>query len=273
VRSQARIPAYELRLGGKNKGKSWDVERPIILKAHEVRGILDGRQSQLRRIMKPQPSDFKGGIHPNNVGRARNKPVPYFDAYCGQKYTEKNPRGMSDNWCWWTEDDRQGPDWIKCPFGRPGDRLWVREAFGLMSYDQGDECKTDIIYREDPWFLESDGKTRTDEKIGNWDLDGGRWRPAQHMHRYHSRILLEIVSVRVERLQDISEDDALAEGFLKLPASGRVVLNKGDQHFGKYWMRARSAFEDLWMEINGPDSWKSNPWVWVVEFKRVEGGQ
>ncbi|MGO7601705.1 hypothetical protein ACC738_37690, partial [Rhizobium ruizarguesonis] len=82
-----------------------------------------------------------------------------------------------------------------------------------MSYDQGDESKIDIIYREDAWVLESDGKTRTDEPILNSDLDGGRWRPANHMCRHESRILLETISVRVERLLEISPEDCLAQGL------------------------------------------------------------
>lgn len=90
------------------------------------------------------------------------------------------------------------------------------------------------------------------------------------MPRWASRITLEIVSVRVERLQDISEDDAVAEGIIKLPATGRAVLAKGGQYLGAQWANARDAYADLWESINGRESWDANPWVWVVEFKRVD---
>jgi hypothetical protein len=240
-------------LGGKNKGKSWDVERPIILKTHEVRGILDGRQTQLRRIMKLQPSDFKGGIHPNNIGRTRNKPAPYFDAYRSQRYTDKNPGGMSDHWCWWTEDDRQGPDWIKCPYGKPGDRLWVRETWA-----------TDVAERAP---VDADGHPQCFE-VAIYQADGDegfyKWSPSTHMPRWASRILLEIVNVRVERLQDISYDDAVEQGYVQKwtcisPAAGSYAHdNEPDDDFRGQWIRD-----------NGKESWDANPWVWVVEFKRV----
>lgn len=205
-------------------------ERPIILKAHEVRGILDGRQTQMRRIVTSKWLNI----------------------------VEEVLR-VNGQWVWDTIDYE-----LTTPFGKVGDRLWVREAFGLISYDQGDDCKTDIVYREAPWFLESDGKTRADEKIGNWDLDGGRWRPAQHMQRHESRILMEIVSVRVERLQDISEDDAKAEGC-------QDYLEKfGIPRTGSITWYARYAFIILWKSIYGENSWLDNPWVWVLEFKRVD---
>jgi hypothetical protein len=139
-----------------------------------------------------------------------------------------------------------------CPYGQTGDRLWVRETW--------QRCLCDISTCSG-WLYAEKGETPN---------PGDRWKPSIHMPRAASRITLEIVSVRVERLQDVSEADALAEGFVRLPASGRIVLNKGDQYFGNCWMRARTAFEDLWMEINGKESWGANPWVWVVEFKRVD---
>jgi hypothetical protein len=128
---------------------------------------------------------------------------------------------------------------IHCPYGETGDRLWVRETH--CKYGGG------FIYRADYGNLTpiSDGV-------------GGPWKPSIHMPRVASRITLEIVSVRVERLQDISEADAMAEGVEC--CSGWIG------HAGE----PRRIFCDLWKSINGPESWAANPWVWVIEFRRCE---
>lgn len=193
-------------------------DRPILFSGEMVRAILDGRKTQTRRAVKPQP-DFVAG---------NEKIVARF-----------------------TPDDcrlgRLGKA-IQCPHGQPGDRLWVRETFA----DEG--CR---MRREDCYY-------RAD---GECDLQGGRWTPSIHMPRWASRITLEITGVRVERLQDISEEDAIAEGppGLKFPAPP-----------GSFWVTddgRRKAFRSLWESINGPESWKQNPWVWVIEFKRLESDQ
>lgn len=124
------------------------------------------------------------------------------------------------------------------PFGAVGDRLWVRETWARYNIDQNSH---DMAYRA----------TTPDD----WPKEG-RWRPSIHMPRWASRITLEITGVRVERLNDISEDDAKAEGA---PTECCVI---GDKHF--------LGFRSLWRSIYGADSWQANPWVWVIEFKRVE---
>lgn len=124
-----------------------------------------------------------------------------------------------------------------CPYGQVGDRLWVRESFAV--------CEDNNI------FYKADGKPDP------WDgWDGVKWKPSIHMPRQASRITLEITGIRVERLNDISEADAIAEGCqcAGVPAS---LTNRG-------------AFAKLWESINGFDSWSVNPWVWVVEFKVVK---
>jgi hypothetical protein len=130
-----------------------------------------------------------------------------------------------------------------CPYGQPSDRLWVREAWGLAFGSPVIPHPDAVIYR-------------ADEGNADWD---GRWRPSIHMPRWASRITLEIVSVRVERLQDISEADAKAEGTPK-----PIQISDDDPR------TYRDAFGDLWELINGDGSWDANPWVWVVEFKRVQ---
>lgn len=128
---------------------------------------------------------------------------------------------------------------FSCPFGAVGDRLWVRETWARYNIDQDTH---DIAYRA----------TTPDD----WPKEG-RWRPSIHMPRWASRITLEITGVRVERLKCISEEDARAEGA---PTECCVI---GDKHF--------LGFRTLWRSIYGEESWQANPWVWVIEFKRVEG--
>jgi hypothetical protein len=150
---------------------------------------------------------------------------------------------------------------IRCPYGQPGDRLWVREAFRTYAaYDaesMGDmqqrlSCTGDEMGRVAPIHYLADGHRR------NWlatDAMEGRYRHARFMPRWASRILLQIDAVRVERLQDISTKDCWAEG---IPSSPDVD--------------PRHEYEELWERINGEGSWDRNPWVWAVSFRRTEGG-
>lgn len=160
-----------------------------------------------------------------------------------------------------------------CPYGHRGDRLWVREAFRLLDVFDADspiavgELCLNAGYPK-PWApiqYEADGSRDNWMHVGTPPHDdgppeAGKLRPGIHMPRWAGRILLEIVSVRVERLQDISEADAMAEGVdpYLLPV-----------HPARERMRHVDGFSALWESINGPSSWNANPWVWVVEFKRV----
>jgi hypothetical protein len=200
-------------------------ERPMLFSAPMVRAILDGRKTVTRRVVKPQPL------------WVADPSVPF-------KTHDANPKGI-----------------IYCPHGKPGDQLWVREAFsGPRCMDASDGCKA---VPPSKW---GDGS-----RIWYW-ADGnpteGDWtrpRPSIHMPRWASRILLEIVAVRVERLQDISEADAVAEGCK--PIRPELMLD------GLIVRPGRSAVEEfrhLWEQINGGGSWEKNPWVWVIEFKKLE---
>jgi hypothetical protein len=149
------------------------------------------------------------------------------------------------------------PSALRCPYGVVGDRLWVRETFTLTNHGKP-------VYRADC----HDGNGHFWQSVAE-DPDDVRWRPAIHLPRALSRITLDVTRVRVERLQDITEDDARAEGVTPF-----AVNPEGDcWSDGKH----RTAFEHLWGEINGWDGepnarapWSSNPWVWVVEFRRVQ---
>jgi len=139
-----------------------------------------------------------------------------------------------------------------CPCGQPGDRLWVRETWARTNVFPGTEL---VVYRE--------GDNRTDY--------GGTWKPGIHMCRRDSRITLEVTGVRVERLQDISEEDAQAEGADSCVWDG-IEDDIGaliDWPLKETANPYRNGYALLWEQINGPASWASNPWVWVVEFRRL----
>jgi hypothetical protein len=184
-----------------------------------VRALLAGRKTQTRRIVKPQP-------------------ITLGDAYS---------RSHSDDGAWLGEGCGNGR--IPCPYGQPGDRLWVREAWCKFPEDSRDGNGAQTYYRADP-------SNTTAEASRVMNRNGVKWRPSIHMPRSLSRITLEITDVRVERLQDISEADAEAEGF-ELGSPPCIYNPTG-------WYRS------LWEEINGAGSWGANPWVWAVSFKRLE---
>ncbi|EPY4252618.1 hypothetical protein ACXDJK_000306 [Klebsiella pneumoniae] len=220
-------------------------ERGMIFNGEIVRALLSGRKTQTRRIIKPQPEvTLSGSLSGKWLSRPLNGLLlPKIEDIA-----------------------------IHCPFGAVGDRIWVRETWGVVSHafsDDGlmidwvpDRPATAIhempfgngyysgyaIYAADGDFTWGDDDGYED---GRWC-----WKPSIHMPRAASRILLEITDVRVERLRSMSQDDARAEGVIA--ASGP--------------MEAGLAFRELWNSIYGEESWKANPWVWVIEFKRVEGG-
>ena len=201
-------------------------ERPIIFSAPMVRAILAGTKTQTRRAVKPQPKPWGcGGLQ-----------VP---GYCSST----------------AESFRSGMPIFMSKFGKPGDRLWVRESHWWF------------IDERDPVTGYTPPLLTIDDVSYRADGDDGRtaWRSPIHMPRWASRITLEITGVRVERLQDISEADAMAEGC-ELECMTPTGDDSGSAIYGPGGYRA------LWESINGPGSWAANPWVWVVEFRRVEGG-
>lgn len=220
-------------------------ERPILFNGEMVRAILDGRKTQTRRVVKPQPIQPCDGA--------------YFDKY------NKGPQ-----WNWWTKDNKQCLDQIiKCPFGKPGDRLWVRETWGINHLEHGWSKQ---VSKLNPKDLEGYILYRAD---GDWedqfeqtDGDCPPWRPSIHMPRWASRITLEIKNVRVERLQDISEGDAKAEGCSK---SCYPEEYESDHETGYFSPKSYgSDFNYIWDSVYGKESWEANPWVWVVEFQHLK---
>lgn len=207
-------------------------ERPMLFSAPMVCAILEGRKTVTRRALKVQPHiDSSGNFC---VGRSN-----YGQDIYGKPVTKH-----------FVSSD--------CPYGQPGDRIWVREAW------QADAQVNEVAPRElshgEPIRYPADGASR---QTGCSMITPGKTRPSIHMPRWVSRILLEITDVRAERLQEISRSDIRAEGLECPPelASDDVSPNY------RGWYPA--AWRELWESINGADSWNSNPWVWVVEFKRV----
>ena len=187
-------------------------ERPILFSAPMVRALLAGTKQQTRRVVK-----------------LRN----------GQ-YLPPSERADTNGW-------RQ---MLRlCPYGQPGDRLWVRETWGIDQADNGgDRHWHRFVYRADP---------------GAQPLDNGTpvpWKPSIHMPRSASRITLEITEVRVQRLQEISEEDARAEG-VQMPDGTPTPPD---------WWSYRQEFSHLWESINGPGSWDANPWLWCISFRRTD---
>lgn len=214
-------------------------ERPILFSAPMVRAILDGRKAQTRRVMKPQPVVQTGWV--------------------GGAYWERRPaRGIepADQWC--IRDALQF-----CPYGQPGDRLWVRETWrGVVEINPPGKTTELGVAR----YVPVQEYCRRVEYQATHERDGEPWRPSIHMPRWASRITLEITGVHVERMQDISEADAIAEGIDKT-AFGFWSTYGQREVDGTF--SPRSSFQSLWESINGPFSWETNPWVWVIEFRRI----
>ena len=202
-------------------------EHPIIFNGEMVKAILGGCKTVTRRIVKPQPTTDNwpakitcGLYAPTKIDR------------CGDEYPGTDVYGFAN----------ENEGWV-CPYGVPGDRLWVREAFSVVPLKSG---KMGPIYR-------ADGDDEFDRIEVGWQFME-KWRPSIHMPRWASRITLEVVSVRVERVQDIDEMDATHEGI--------------EKHIG---IHARHDFSILWDSINAKrgSGWDVNPWVWAIEFKRL----
>ncbi len=218
-------------------------DRPILYSGPMVRAILADRKTQTRRLVKVGDT-----IEERDDGTR----WPYFKT--------------------WTHGD-DGSPWAACPYGAPGDRLWVRETWRY--HDWTEDGQPWIAYRADDsaalcedvtpeWCDRVEAAWATLSDPRNTAIDGRardrKWRPAIFMPRWASRLTLAVVSVRVERLQAITEEDAIAEGVDPAPfcKAGRP----GDQLHVE-------AYEDLWDTLNAKRApWSSNPWVWRVEFRR-----
>ncbi|MCA8242892.1 hypothetical protein [Burkholderia sp. AU32262] len=230
-------------------------ERPILFSGPMVRAILEGRKTQTRRIIKLPHNNPLGAWEPTTAGGGSVRyvggtPAPELAAI------------------WHT---RTGDCYV-CPHGDVGNRLWVREThevrrIGTETFEGGRPARryAGIAYQADDGRAEVDIDLNTFRALDAKESRG--WTPSIHMPRWASRITLEITGVRAERLQSISESDARAEG---------VTIK--DHHMrgysaGAFRPPSIRAFHDLWDSLNAArgHGWDANPWVWVVEFKRMGG--
>lgn len=212
--------------------------RPILFSAPMVRALRDGSKTQTRRVCKTRTQG-----QTDIIGYALMEDMNEAD-----------------------DGTREGEAWkrIPCPYGVPGDQLWVRESFACFGSSDSITppvprgCQIRFLADRntpDPtcWVpMPADAKKPTPSLRG---------KPSIHMPRWASRITLEIESVRIERLQDISEEDAMAEGCGYLLAEHEYLDGNPDQY--------RQCYRILWEQINGTGSWDANPWVWALEFKRL----
>ncbi|HEB9655296.1 TPA: hypothetical protein RZL14_002265 [Yersinia enterocolitica] len=229
-----------------NTGSVNSKERPILFNAEMVQAILSGRKTQTRRIVKCNFQD---------IG---------FNHDMGQEWP-------------WSEDCEHAEDyWHPCPLGVVGDQLWVRETFALLGNEDG-VCVDwqDNMVKSDEQAAARIYKASCEQKHGDYGLYSipdsaywkpdtsnmkyeGSWRPSIHMPRWASRINLLITGIRVERLNTISNGDAMAEGY---PAEREATGGPLDA-----WL----WFRDLWDGIYPDNTFEVNPWCWVIEFERME---
>jgi hypothetical protein len=223
-------------------------EHPILFSGQMVRAILEGRKTMTRRVIKPWPADPCGGFRLMDDGKT------FMDF-------SMMVMGEPDNFDFNSE--------YTCPYGVPGDRLWVREAH---IFDWDEELQDLIL------TFKADGEQHfIQDNAGRISLEQcNKWRPSIHMPRWASRILLEVVSVRVERLQEISQEDAIAEGIERVggaascsPWRNYLIGKPGEMSL--HCSAPSRSFQTLWDSINASRGfgWDVNPWVWVIEFRKV----
>lgn len=207
-------------------------DRPILFNGAMVRAILAGKKTQTRRAIKPQPANDPTRHHPI---------APYDNG--------------SGGWNWVLAATGHGTgDPFSCPFGQPGDQLWVRETFGYRAqfFERDAAAVGPVVYRADG-----------EDQPALRGMRGDHWRPSIHMPRWACRLVLEVTDLRVERLQAISPADALAEGAMEWASEQDTPIRDlpaGDE---------RIAFAALWDSTGG--NWEADPWVWVVGFRVAEG--
>jgi hypothetical protein len=237
---------------------------PILFSTAMVQAILDDRKTMTRRIIKhddllenPDKFRFVGDSRTINIFRPA---IKYDDRI----------------WFDWEYKNSNAYSFIERCKWKPGDVLWVRESFisgcemedGYFKHDEHGNTITKTWYKADgdlnQWYTGD----------SDFPVENIPWKPSIHMPKSACRIFLEVASVRVERLQDISIDDAVKEGIEPITHPPYNDVKKWGWRFKDYIGNSVclpvASFQTLWQSINGPASWDANPWVWVVEFKRID---
>ncbi|RNI26602.1 hypothetical protein [Rufibacter latericius] len=235
-------------------------ERPILFKGEMVRAILEGRKTQTRRGVKVDAKRISPRIGADDM-----------------------PTGTF--WVSSKDFDNVIVDEIKCPYGKVGDRLWVRETWcesvdinAVDCFEGRPHIPTDFFDNgkvRSAYIHRADGETEWVDDDG-FSTERSFWKPSIFMPRQACRLVLEVTSIRVERLQDISREDAIAEGISHKFGGWRNYLNP-KLIFSQFEYEVQGetipapvmSFNSLWISINGEESFEANPWVWVVEFKKV----
>lgn len=225
---------------------------PILFSTPMVQAIIDGRKTQTRRIVNTKHKGWDAQEHELSFTRTLTREVVENGIAKASQVNEL----VGFHAFFKEQDSHLG---IKCPYGQPGDLLWVRETHDPTG------CGGSILYKADYTLLE----------LSQAAKGVFRWKPSIHMKKDYARIWLQVEEIGVERLQDISEEDAKAEGILPLAASSAQLATHGQLYFDyskpkqlfneglpPFW-----SFNSLWCSINGGDSWEENPWLWVVKYK------
>jgi hypothetical protein len=235
-------------------------ERPILFSGPMVRALLAGRKTQTRRVLRPQPPTVEDVVTRTGTDFGFYNPATYHEPFLGQSSFKPTTWSVTGP-CGVVRDLVGQSDW-ECPYGAPGDRLWVRETTCRTDWKPGTSGKpadpldgTVRAYRAD---------YREDELFpAPWEPE---WIPSIHMPRWASRILLEVTEVRVERLQDLSVADAVAEGSCTRHPEGVFHL-LGEGLLGD----ARQCFREAWDGLNARRGfgWQANPYVWAITVRRL----
>jgi hypothetical protein len=236
-------------------------EHPILFSGPMVKAILEGRKTETRRVIK-HPGDFLGG------GGKSNR----------EEWDDPRRWGWEDpenptHFIVLARNPEPGSVPVRCPYGKSGDQLYVKETWALVKPWH----EPDFGYIEDfeEWVSPLPKQKPKDWVVmyrADWGSDHNhpddrlfRWRPSIHMPRWASRLTLEITAIRVERLQEISLNEVIAEGIEPV---------QDGPHANQYWREETGAkFIDLWDKINGSRddcSWEANPFVWVIGFRRID---
>ncbi|WP_175777472.1 hypothetical protein [Burkholderia anthina] len=246
-------------------------ERPILFSGAMVRAILEGRKTQTRRVVKirgEQPPSWATFAAAGHSLTSSGSPKPCGLFYWSEEEPDEGPLKMLRRWPILPPSHPMAGDnyWTPCPYGRVGDHLWVRETWQHSNHPFGPyESDCAVFYRAD--YL--------DDPLGpdlERSADGIRrqWRPSIHMPRGAGRLTLEITGVRIECLNDCSEDDARAEGSDAIGITFRRDVDSKPHLIESLGGPYRDGFRILWESINGAGAWEANPWVWVMEFRRIE---
>lgn len=238
-------------------------ERPILMNSEMVIATLDDRKLQTRRIVKPQPPVIFDEIKPiiTNAGVI--------------------------SWCFQNSKDADFHGYFKCPYGQVGDRLYVRETWAVCSKHATGCPQTLLMFEYTHFSLSFPDCIQPGYEIvykaynsGKYSEDATHWRPSMHMPKWASRIWLEVTNIRVERVRDITNEDAKSEGVQSVTRFGHCGwevyrdVSKAELsriRCGSAFDKPRGSFASLWDSIykkRGFD-WEVNPWVWVIEFKRL----